>query len=310
MPTNPKINTLNVNGDTYDLEDSSAVKTVTVNSVTYSPTSGDVDLGTIGGGGTVIYDGDSTTDTPYDNLFMDTVASGVESLIVGGITISEPPLWENSATTTNYGAGTATFDSTGYEALFLIYVGATGSGYNNIYVSMPLVKKDINYLCTSMIGSRLRLRYSKWTTSGVVFTECNRYQTYGGSADTDNSCLIPYRVYGIRSAIAVSGQAKMEAIWTNPNPTNSFSSTTITPTDFGNYARGAVLFGYDTSNSPQCLVDFTKGGTFICNMFNSNSSRVFRTFTVSDSTITFGGGTSAGGDNNGASIPLVVYGIR
>ena len=48
MP-NPTIDSIDVNGTTYDIKDASAVETVTVNGMTYLPLSGDVDLGTIGG---------------------------------------------------------------------------------------------------------------------------------------------------------------------------------------------------------------------------------------------------------------------
>lgn len=189
--------------DIHDYKQDTLVSGTNLKTVNNESLLGSGNITIEGGSGTVIYDGDSTTDTPYDNLFMDTVASGVESLIVGGITISEPPLWENGSPTSSYGATTAEFNSDGYEVLYLIYVGATGSGFNSVYFPITLVKRDFKYGSSVVVADILRLRYATWKNNGIEFTNCNRYRTYG-TPETDNTCLIPYRVYGIRSATAIS----------------------------------------------------------------------------------------------------------
>lgn len=107
-------------------------------------------------------------------------------------------LWENSSPTTNYGSATAQFVSTGYKKTLVIYESATGSPYNAYRVPLIIIQQDVAYSCTSQIGSRLRLRYATWTTSGITFTECEKWETYASGSSKDNSCLIPYQIYGIK----------------------------------------------------------------------------------------------------------------
>ena len=102
---------------------------------------------------------------------------------------------------------------------------------------------------------------------------------------------------------------RKELLWTNSSPSSSFASQTA-QFDMTDYDVGICLFGYDTSGNPWCEVYFSKNGTYICNMYNTNTSRVFRTFSASSSGVTFDGGNSAGGSNNGAAIPLAIYGIK
>ena len=205
MP-NPKINTLNVNGDAYDLEDSSAVKTVTVNSVTYSPTSGDVDLGTIGGGGTVVYDGDSTADTPYDNLFMDTVASGVGTLIAGAVDYQL--LWTNESPSSSFAGQTVFISLSDYDYIGIIFRRTTGST-NNYGTPMYLLKVGTAWYWDELIGGYMVERGVEVTSSSVIFGDSSRLNTYpNGTRTTDNTRQIPYQIYGVRSASVLDTRTK------------------------------------------------------------------------------------------------------
>ena len=122
-------------------------------------------------------------------------ADGVDNLFP---TSSMDLLWENSAPTSNYGASTAQFTSSGYKTLYLIYETATGSPFNAYRVPLIIAQQNIAYSCVTCAGSRTRLRYATWTSTGVTFTECEKWETYASSSSKDNSCLIPYQIYGIK----------------------------------------------------------------------------------------------------------------
>ena len=168
--------------------------------------------------GTKVYDGDDTSDPLYPELFMDTVASGVGALIVGGITISEPPLYENSATTTSIGATTVPINANDYELFILVARRGTSL---SAYVQ-TVFKKD-EWSLISIADQYNIFRSLRVTDATFEFTVCNKQSSYGqGNWTTDNSYIIPYRLYGIKSATAIS--TSLQHIFPNYNVSQTLNS--------------------------------------------------------------------------------------
>ena len=154
----------------------------------------------VGGGGTVVYDGDSTTDTPYENLFMDTVASGVNGLIVGGIDMDL--LWENSTPTEAFSAQTVSGISVSDYALIyiLLKLGKTSPKFCTVLIESS---NRNQFYATIIDGSARAYRMVTLSNTSVTFT--NAFQgSFSASVTESGNYVIPYAIYGIKSATAIS----------------------------------------------------------------------------------------------------------
>ncbi len=108
------------------------------------------------------------------------------------------------------------------------------------------------------------------------------------------------------------GGVKMDLLWTNPNPTSSFSAQTIS-LDLSEYQLVFVVCKGDTTgtNYTTALAEFntlTQIGTI-------NGYTRFRAFTATATGVQFGGGYkqtsySNDGSDNSATIPYHIYGIK
>lgn len=146
--------------------------------------------------GTKVYDGDSTTDTPYDNLFMDTVASGVDAVSVG---LDMDLLWENENTTITFAPQTIQLSLADYKYLFIKFINAKGgNGKYNLIATMG------ERFFAGVMSYNAKMEYRAFTTSnsGIEFEKGQLIKTYGSTSSIDNNdCMIPYQIYGIRGKI-------------------------------------------------------------------------------------------------------------
>lgn len=232
MPIN-KIDSIDVNGVTYDLEDASAVKAITVNNITHMPLSGDVDLGDlqeelvsgtniktinnnsilgsgnleVGGGGTVVYDGDSTADTPYDNLFAITVASGVDAVSVG---LDMDLLWHNASPTSSLSGISVQDDLSDYKwFMFEVCPNYSESSYRNaIQYNFVRIGQDTTLWSTNTLATTAQMnaywmtRSVSATTSGITVGGGYSKKVSDTSAPVSNNnvCTV-MNIYGIRGVI-------------------------------------------------------------------------------------------------------------
>lgn len=124
-----------------------------------------------------------------------TVASGVGALYLG---LDMDLLWENENPTSNFSAQTISLNLSNYNLIYVIYYRGT----DVTYTVSQLIKKNISV--SDMVGSfnagKIRLRSAKANDGGVMFESGTNYSSYG-SGSTDNSVVIPYRIYGIRGQV-------------------------------------------------------------------------------------------------------------
>ena len=270
----------------------------------------------VGGGGTVVYDGDSTADTPYDNLFMDTVASGVESLIVGGVDFQL--LWTNGSPSSSFAGQTVSVGLSDYDHIGIIFRRTTGST-NNYGSPMYILRVGTAWYWDELIGGYMVERGVEVTSTSVIFGDSSRLNTYpNGTRTTDNTRQIPYRIYGVKSATAVSGQAKVKLEWTNPTPTNSFSGDTKISFDTTQYSSIHIFYhqtnGTGVNGYSITIYDRT-GANYLVMSYGSKMYK--RSARIYDDGILFGdctygntyGATSDTTDNT-KMIPYTIFGIR
>lgn len=158
------ITQINVNGTTYDLKDNIS-------------------------GYTTAYDGTTTSDTKYGALFLETLASGVDTVKVG---LNMDLLWTNSTPTSSFSAQTISLDLSEYRLIFVVCKGDTGG------TNYPTALADFNTL--TQIGTfngYTRFRAFTATATGVQFGGGYKQTSYSNDS-SDNSATIPYKIYGIR----------------------------------------------------------------------------------------------------------------
>lgn len=113
-------------------------------------------------------------------------------------------LWENASPTSSFAMQTISLDLSGYQKVYIDYLGDSGNG--------------IWYTAPSWVGAMTALQFhtqvygyatsevpyifsriANVTTSGITFNSCFLRLTGNGSYQTvQNSCAIPYRIYGIK----------------------------------------------------------------------------------------------------------------
>ena len=154
-----------------------------------------------GGSGTVIYDGDSTTDTPYDNLFMDTVQSGIGTLIGGGVDFIQE--WENRSMSSNYSAHTETLDLSSYNFVVIVFLAMITTTLRYSTHIFPVNNQISLCMCSgSFSANRIATRATTVNTTGVAFGDCYYSETYATTTQR-NDMLVPYKIYGIKSATVI-----------------------------------------------------------------------------------------------------------
>lgn len=163
------ITQINVNGTTYDLKDNIS-------------------------GYTTAYDGTTTSDTKYDALFLETLASGVNTVKVG---LDMDLLWTNSAPTSSFSAQTVSVDLSKYSLVLLLMNGDDTT--QKYYIFAPLGETtSYQYQSEASTGVWFHFRSITATTSGVTFGDAydHAYNSWGRS--TNNLRAIPYQIYGVR----------------------------------------------------------------------------------------------------------------
>lgn len=103
-----------------------------------------------------------------------------------------------------------------------------------------------------------------------------------------------------------------ELLWTNPNPTASFTAKTILNNGILNKYYKIGIQYYFSSNKYELYTEVTKGDIgYLAIVANTANRTGGRTATFSDSGITFSDGAYNGiNPENGHTIPYKVYGMR
>lgn len=273
------ITQINVNGTTYDLKDNIS-------------------------GYTTAYDGTTTSDTKYDALFLETLASGIDAVMVGGVDMDL--LWTNSAPTSAFSAQTIQLDLSGYAEIIIVATSRT-----DLDVRFTSVFPVGNYL--ARLASTLTGTNTDITRNVTISSTSLAFETgYNGSTANTSYC-IPVYVYGIRKATGISGRMGMELLWTNPSPTSSFASQTVS-VDLSDYA--GVLIVCKQHKSVESYFNFLSLTVAESIRFLCGSGKLsFRNATVSSAGVVFTDGSyvnTYGTDavNNDYVIPYKIYGIR
>lgn len=101
------------------------------------------------------------------------------------------------------------------------------------------------------------------------------------------------------------GGVKMDLLWTNPNPTSSFSAQTVTcDTSYSMY----LVDCRTANNSTNIVSNMFVNGTSFC--VNNGTNSISRNATVGANGITFSDGYLGGNANNNMVIPYHIYGIK
>ena len=151
-----------------------------------NPTAGNV-LVTDSNGQAV--DGGALGDCAYYDA--QTVASGVDTVKVG---CDIDLIWENSSPTSSFSAQTVAMDLSEYNYLTLVFKYSTTSAYYN---TLAVPTDGLTYRVTIGNSQNSNNGIRNFTTSatGISF-EAGYY-----NASSNNTYLVPYKVYGIRGTI-------------------------------------------------------------------------------------------------------------
>lgn len=109
------------------------------------------------------------------------------------------------------------------------------------------------------------------------------------------------------------GGMKMDLLWTNPNPSSSFSAQTI-PIDLSDYSLIIIshytnnAVGFDTAQVIQQIIPKADGQSFLIAGMNYYQRR--KVSAISNSGITFNSGQYIAQENNTVCIPQKIYGIK
>lgn len=104
-------------------------------------------------------------------------------------------LWTNSATGNTFAAQTISLDLSAYKMIevdFSYYVESTPTYLltNRAFID------GIKYMALGVATGQSTYRGFTATSTGVAFTDANR--NTGSSSSVNNSCMIPYKIYGIK----------------------------------------------------------------------------------------------------------------
>lgn len=157
-----------------------------------------VDLPKSGGGtarfiditesGTPVYDGTTTSDTKYDALFLETLASGVDTVKVG---VDMDLLWTNSAPTSSFSAQTLNINMNDYSMVLIVVTSRTDLDIR--FTALFKVGTYAARLSTTFIGTNV------YTTRNVNLTSASLGFEGGYNGTTsNNSYCIPLYIYGVR----------------------------------------------------------------------------------------------------------------
>lgn len=169
------ITQINVNGTTYDLKDNIS-------------------------GYTTAYDGTTTSDTKYGALFLETLASGVDTVKVG---LDVDLLWTNPSPTSDFASQTLPLDLANYN-LFILISKTYKTNANNEGNVTSMFIKGIQSFAISGSGQNISSgtylieirRGATFNDAGVVFGNAMQPTT-----TNNNAFMIPYQIYGIRGKV-------------------------------------------------------------------------------------------------------------
>ena len=110
------------------------------------------------------------------------------------------------------------------------------------------------------------------------------------------------------------GGMKMDLLWTNPNPTSSFTAQTIS-LDLSEYELFIISSKAYADSSSLDEINFSiaiKNTDSLAIAFRTSSPELFRVVTANDNGITFSTGKYTGDTNTSDSyaIPQKIYGIK
>ena len=105
-------------------------------------------------------------------------------------------LWTNPNPSSNFTAQTVSLDLTEYDAVEIQCKNLASSDYM-IGTLFRIKKGDKGLLLSNAATNRERDVHSVSNT-GIEFSGGIIYNTYGGAQSTDNSRVIPIRIYGIK----------------------------------------------------------------------------------------------------------------
>ena len=143
---------------------------------------------------------DSELELKQDKLVSGTNIKTINNTTVlgsGDITtkINSTLLWENTTPNVEFASQTLTLDFTNYNYIYLCCNRRTTT---TSQLSCYLLKKNLTYALTSVISRKPTYRnITAFTDNLITFSEASSPATYGGTAEDDNSLLIPVLIYGI-----------------------------------------------------------------------------------------------------------------
>ena len=123
----------------------------------------------------------------------DLLGSGDIVIAPAGLTLDL--LWTNASPSTSFVAQTVSVDLTDYDILVLTCNVSTSL---TKHADFLLIKDLHEFLLSCSIDVNLRRYITNITDSGITFDIGGKYTPYGSSITTDNSLLIPYKLYGIK----------------------------------------------------------------------------------------------------------------
>ena len=103
-------------------------------------------------------------------------------------------LWENASPSSSFAAQTVSIDLTKYSKVVMQAI--EGTGYSNINNYLALTDGSTIIMQNSF--GKNRYRYVTVSSSGIGFDDGKIYNSYASSATTDNSVIVPSKIYGIK----------------------------------------------------------------------------------------------------------------
>lgn len=106
-------------------------------------------------------------------------------------------LWENASPTASFAAQTLTLDLSDYDSILCVGKVSTGT-LRDVPPAMAKVG-GTDAMITAPISGKSYRRILNATTSGVTFNAGESFSSYASATmGSDNTCLIPNRIYGIK----------------------------------------------------------------------------------------------------------------
>lgn len=163
-----------------------------------------------GGSGTVIYDGETTSDPLYPELFMKTIStSGTDIVkqiidadgnnifpnVQGGVKMDL--LWTNPNPTSNYGTTAEYLDLSDYDIFIPVFRGATASTWEQYYSVVANIKQ-IRYRAQARVAKIMRTRDFIIFDDRIEYGTGKNWPDNSESSTDDASVLVPQTLYGIK----------------------------------------------------------------------------------------------------------------